>query len=29
MEFGNHNDILQITNRLKARPLFATPGQAT
>ena len=29
LEFNNHNNTLRITDRLKARPLFATPGQAT
>ena len=29
IEFDNHDDILQIVDRLEARQLFTTPGQAT
>ncbi len=29
LEFDNHDDILQIADRLEARQLFTTPGQAT
>lgn len=28
LDFDNHDDILQIVDRMEARQLFATPGQA-
>ncbi|WP_022825023.1 DUF3861 domain-containing protein [Hymenobacter norwichensis] len=29
LDFDNHDDILQIVERMEARQLFATPGQAS
>lgn len=29
LDFDNHDDVLQIADRLEARQLFTTPGQAT
>jgi hypothetical protein len=29
LNFDNHDDILQIADRMEARQLFATPGQAS